>query len=122
MNKKEKYIHDLIPLFHELINSGINTNLIDYLLKNSNLPGRRANLELAEAFSELVDQLKNVNGVKLNSFLIELLDCTVDKAPMNNPREFLPFCGTWALGAIGTSKEYYNEALSNMRRMSSDSR
>lgn len=37
MNKKEKFIQDLIPLLDKVINSGINTNFIKYLLKNSNL-------------------------------------------------------------------------------------
>ena len=37
MNKKEKLIQDLIPLLDEVINSGINTNFIEYLLKNSNI-------------------------------------------------------------------------------------
>lgn len=37
MNKKENFKQDLIPLLDEVINSGINTNFIEYLLKNSNL-------------------------------------------------------------------------------------
>lgn len=122
MKKKEKHIKELTSLFYELIERGINKNLIEYLLKNSNLPGRRANLELAEAFSDLINQLKNENGDKLNLFLTKLLNYSVDMAPTNTPWEFIPFCGTWALGAMGTSKKYYNTVLLNLKNMASDSR
>lgn len=54
-----------------------------YLLENSNLPGPRGNLELAQAASSVVDAPE----------LIRWCDIEVEEAPVNSPEKFLSFCG-----------------------------
>ena len=60
----------------------------NYLLKESNLPGPRGNLELAQAASSLGTQEQ----------FLTWLDWTPERAPENTPHCFLAFCGTWGLG------------------------
>ena len=101
MGKKEEYRDELAPLldrFYEMRKAG---PLINYLLKKSNLPGPRANLELAEV---LVDEIAGHPGKddawNLSS---QLRAFTSGLAQTNDPKEFLCFCGVRLLGAIGVS-------------------
>lgn len=61
-----------------------------YLLEESGLPGPRGNIELAQAVADWGDE-------KLFSRLLEL---TPDVAPVNDPHEFLAFCGTVGMGRL----------------------
>ncbi len=61
-----------------------------FLLEESNLPGRRANIELARAVAEEAEA----------DFFDYLLTFTADKAPVNSPHEFLAFCGVLGLGRL----------------------
>ena len=54
MGKKEVYKQDLSQLLDELLTTGDAEGLTEYLVSNSNLPGPRANLELAQAFIDVV--------------------------------------------------------------------
>ena len=100
MTKKEYYEHEL----------GLADDWTEYLLKHSNLPGPRGNLELMQAFVEMGSE---------NDF-IPLLDNTPELAPVNSPEEFLAFCGTVGLGELIANgiKEY----LPDLRRQASDPR
>jgi hypothetical protein len=100
MTKKEYYEHEL----------GIAEDWTEYLLKHSNLPGPRANLELMQAFVEMGSE---------NDF-IPLLDNTPELAPVNSPEEFLAFCGTVGLGELVANgmKEY----MPDLRNQASDPR
>ncbi|NLF01655.1 MAG: hypothetical protein GX601_11830 [Anaerolineales bacterium] len=61
-----------------------------FLLENSNLPGPRGNLELAQAVTE-----------EGNALLFERLRAyEVDRAPVNTPGEFLAFYGVLGLGRL----------------------
>ena len=51
MNKIERYRQILTPL---LAKAAENRALADYLIKDSSLPGPRANLELAKAFADVL--------------------------------------------------------------------
>jgi len=122
MGKKESYKQNLKVLFEKLLKENHIEDLIEYLLDNSNLPSRQGNLGLAEMFVEIIEELKFDNIEKLNEFIMHLLKFNANEAPVNNPKEFLPFCGTWALGSIGTIDNYAQIAISNLKIMAKDSR
>ncbi|MFX1470766.1 MAG: hypothetical protein ACFFB8_19175 [Promethearchaeota archaeon] len=123
MNKREKYhieLNETIRAYFEIFDKRL---LIDYFINNSHLPGRRANLELANAFADISAEFEEDNPKKLWDLCLFLISFTPDKAPTNNPKEFLSFCGTWAIGAIGASNpEYYHESLIILKRLSEDQR
>jgi hypothetical protein len=61
-----------------------------FLLEESGLPGRRANLELAQAVAAEGDE----------DLFRRLLSYDADRAPTNSPHEFLAFCGVLGLGKL----------------------
>lgn len=74
----------------------------EYLLRESRLPGRRANIELATAAAEEGD----------GEWFDHLLSFDAAIAPVNNPYEFLAFCG-----ALGQGKLLEEGDLSVMRTL-----
>jgi len=100
MTRIESYIKEL----------GNAQDLKTFLLKNSNLPGPRGNLELMQAFIEI--------GTEKD--FIPLLDYTPDKAPVNSLEEFLAFCGTVGLGKLITMGHY--KYFDKLREKASDPR
>ena len=58
MSRKESYKEHLNDLINEALKTGNEENLTKYLTLNSNLPGPRGNLELAEAFADVVKDLR----------------------------------------------------------------
>ena len=72
--------------------------LESYLLKSSGLPGRRANIELAAAFADVLQETGATEAQW--KLLVEWADLSSDEAPTNSRREFLPFCAVQALGAL----------------------
>ena len=125
MGKKEDHERELEPLIDEYARSGQADRLEACLLSGSNLPGPRGNLELAAAFGDAI-QARAVEG----SGVPELWDlCTAmahipaAEAPINDPREFLPFCGAVGLGAIASVHAASLEAaLANLRSLAGDPR
>jgi len=69
----------------------------NYLCTSSNLPGPRGNLTLAFKFADCFEK-KTINRSLLD-LIIGWVHITVEEAPTNDPREYLPFCGILALGA-----------------------
>jgi hypothetical protein len=61
-----------------------------FLLEESGLPGRRANLELARA---VADEGGEETFKRFLSFVAK-------RAPTNSPHEFLAFCGILGLGKL----------------------
>lgn len=61
-----------------------------FLLEESGLPGRRANLELANAVADEGDQ----------ELFKRFLAFDAGQAPTNSPHEFLAFCGVLGLGKL----------------------
>ncbi len=61
-----------------------------YLLEESGLPGPRGNIELAQVVADEGDF----------SLFHRYVTYTADQAPVNNPREFLAFCGVVGLGRL----------------------
>jgi hypothetical protein len=129
MRKKEGHKRDLIDLFDGFVETGDAEQLIGYLASHSNLPGRRANLELAEAFAEVIEEHtdKEPTPGNGNQSLWELCAnmsaISEDEAPVNNAREFIPFCGAVGIGAIGSaSPEFFEKALTALGALANDPR
>jgi hypothetical protein len=100
MSKKEEHRKDL----------GTLQCWDDYLLKNSNLPGPRANLELLDVVAELGDE-----GTLLRYASIKPLD-----GPVESPKCFLACCGVAGLGKLIASGRIVHWAL--LREKASDPR
>ncbi|MFX0115326.1 MAG: hypothetical protein ACFFB3_12325 [Candidatus Hodarchaeota archaeon] len=124
MGKKDQHKSDLTPLFAQFAATDTEGKITEYLLSNSNLPGRRANLELANAFAETVaEQSSFQESEDLWQFCHLLTKISIEEAPVNDPKEFLPFCGTCGLGAIGaTHPELFSRTLDHLRSLATDKR
>lgn len=123
MTKIEIYEQKLLPLFEAYYRTDKSENLRAYIALNSNLPGPRANLELAHAFAEHVQEYSAKQGEKLYQLCLELIKISIEEAPTNNSGEFLPFCGANGIAAIGSVlPPYYNSALSTLRALANDPR
>jgi hypothetical protein len=81
-----------------------------YLLAESGLPGPRGNIELGQAVADVGDR----------ALFLRYLSYTADRAPTNDPREFLAFCGTVGLGRLVAEGD--EGALALLRRQASDAR
>ncbi|MHB8133927.1 MAG: HEAT repeat domain-containing protein [Anaerolineaceae bacterium] len=82
----------------------------NYLLAESNLPGPRGNLELAEAVANLGSREQFLNW----------LEWTPERAPENTPHCFLAFCGTWGLGRLIAEGD--EQFISLLQKQASDPR
>jgi hypothetical protein len=123
MSKKDAYKRELAPLLAALREPGEFEALSTCLLAHSNLPGPRGNLELAAAFAELTSELVLEAPEPVWRSCVQLMGLSVEEAPVNDPREFLAFCGTQAIGAIGSvSSDHFHEAMTRLHAAASDSR
>jgi hypothetical protein len=124
MSKKENHKRDVAPLVNEFIDTGDAGKITEYLLANSNLPGPRGNLELAAVFSDMVEEKFAEDPTeRLWRFCLQLTVISAAEAPVNDPKEFLPFCGACALGALGVaSSACYQDALARLRALATDPR
>lgn len=123
MSRIEEYKRELAPLVAALQEPGEFKELSNYLLAHSNLPGPRGNLELAAAFAAVTAEQFLEAPEPVWRSCVQLMELDVEKAPVNDPREFLAFCGTQAIGAIGSvSTDYYHEAVARLHAAASDPR
>ncbi len=83
-----------------------------FLLENSDLPGPRANLELAFALSEIYENI---------DILLKWIEIDADQADVNHPGSFLPFCSAVALGRL-YAKTKDNRIVPVLKRLSRDDR
>jgi len=93
MGKRETYAAKLGGLAAE-----DRAGLEAFLLKHAGLPGRRANIELAAAFADVVGRAGADD--ELWTTLKGWASLDYDDAPTNSKREFLPFCAVQAMGAL----------------------
>jgi hypothetical protein len=100
MNKVELYRLQLRKL----------TNWEPFLLKESNLPGPRGNIELAQAVAE------EGNEVLFEHFL----SFNPHEAPANSPEEFLAFCGVLGQGKLLAKGQ--REIFEKLRHIAADPR
>jgi hypothetical protein len=122
MSRKESYKEHLNDVMGEALEAGNEENLTEYLTSNSNLPGPRGNLELAEAFADVVKDYAGKEPQKLWNLCLKLTQFSLVEAPVNSPKEFLVFCGARGVGAIGASQETFQEAMSRLKELASDPR
>jgi hypothetical protein len=123
MSKKEAYKRELAPLLAALRESDESEALSNYLLAHSNLPGPRGNLELAAAFAALAAEQVLEAPESVWRCCVRLMGLCVEEAPVNDPREFLAFCGTQAIGAIGSVSSYhFHEAIARLHAAATDPR
>ncbi len=94
-----------------------------YMLNNSNLPGRRGNIELAAAFGDLLEKHLGDELKMLRKFCASLVEISAEAAPVNSVKEFLPLSGAIGIGAIGAfDPDFYKKAMVKLMRLANDSR
>ena len=94
IEKRDDYVIHLAP---RLAPDTPPDGLEAWLVANSSLPGRRANLELAWAIGDSFETVE-LDAARWSQ-LMGWLDISERQAPTGDPREFLPFCALQALGA-----------------------
>jgi hypothetical protein len=123
MSRKESYKEPLTDLINEALKTGSEENLAKYLTSNSNLPGPRGNLELAEVFADVTKDYAGRYSEKLWNLCMKLTQFSLLEAPVNNPKEFLVFCGARGIGALGSSLSgFFQKALPRLKELASDPR
>jgi hypothetical protein len=122
MSRKESYKEHLTDLTNEFLKTGNEENLTKYLTSNSNLPGPRGNLELAEVFADVVEKNARGESEKLWNLCMKLTQFSPIEAPVNSPKEFLVFCGARGVGVLGSSTAFFQKALSRLKELASDPR
>ena len=121
--KKGSYKQDLNRFLDDFLRAGNKDKIKKFLVSNSNLPSPRGNLELATAFAEVVEAYPPRERETLWKLCLELAEVSADEAPTNNPKEFLTFCGIYAIGAIASvSRIFFEKALALLRESADDSR
>jgi hypothetical protein len=115
------------------LNTGDPGLLTGHLAEHSNLPGPRGNIELAQAFADAAASRAAASDVdprcgapasaRLWALCLDMTAVSADGAPVNHPREFIPFCGAVGLGALGAVAEACGEtALRALRALANDPR
>jgi len=123
MTKIENHRQDLSLLFATYFQKNNSQQLKEYIIANSNLPGPRGNIDLAQAFADIVENHSEQQTRKLWHFCTEFIKISADEAPTNDPRELIPFCGANGIGAIGSiSPQYFEPAILNLKLLANDSR
>jgi hypothetical protein len=123
MNKRQAHQLDLEPLLDDFIQTGTSKEVMHYLTTRSNLPGSRANLELAGAFGDIIEIYAQPDPLRCWELCVEMTQHTADRAPVNSPQEFVPFCGAVGIGAIGAVvPEHLKPSIDQLRHLAVDSR
>ena len=123
MSKKENLKKELIPHLDAFLTDGGTDSLLDYIKDHSELPGRRANLELAAGFAELMAERALQRGKHLWELCSHMLELSPERAPVNTPGEFIPFCGIVGIGEIGAIlPDYINKSYTALRQHAKDPR
>lgn len=123
MIKIENHRQDLFPLFDTYFQNNSSQGLKEYIIANSNLPGPRGNIELAQAFGDLIEKHSAKGSERLWQLCTEFVKISAEEAPTNDPRELIPFCGANGIGAIGSViPHYFESAMLNLKMLANDSR
>jgi hypothetical protein len=123
VTKVEGYREVLAGLLDAYLTTSKEKPLADYLTANSNLPGPRGNLELAQAFADAVRERANRSGSALWDLCLRFAQASVEQAPVNTAAEFLPFCGARGLAALGTAlPDRFERALERLHVQARDAR
>ncbi|MFX0004865.1 MAG: hypothetical protein ACFE9J_15465 [Candidatus Hermodarchaeota archaeon] len=123
MRKTQEHEQDFRLIFQNSLKIKDQEQIFEYIINHSNLPGRRANLEMAFAFGNVIIELPKRFDDFLWSLLNNLIRISDQDAPTNNPKEFLTFCGTIGLGSfIFRNDNLQDEILAKLKILASDSR
>jgi len=123
MNKTETYKRELTGLLDDLIATGNADQLKAYLTSHSNLPGPRGNLELAQSFTHVLESYAGQWAGELWELCLAMAETSAHVAPVNTPQEFIPFCGTVGIGALGAAwPGFFEQALTTLKRLANDPR
>ena len=123
MSKKESYKEILVCLLDEILKTGNDKDVREYLASNSSLPGPRGNLELAYAFAEVTEDFSTKNVRKMWELALVLTNIAAIEAPVNDPKEFLPFCGAVTIGAIASAhRSLFRQAFPLLKKLANDKR
>ncbi|HEX2910639.1 MAG TPA: hypothetical protein VH186_07505 [Chloroflexia bacterium] len=124
--KSESYKTELRPLLDAVLAGNEQATLESYLLKNSNLPGPRANLELVSAFAELVAEiviLPNPPVERLENLLDGCADISLQTAPVNHPREILPAAAVRSYGKVAVARpDWWTDEIAKLRKAAANPR
>jgi hypothetical protein len=96
MGKTDIYTAELEQLVWDPKNAN---ELAEKLMAQSNLPGPRGNLELAEAFSRAVSTAAAEPAAWLET-LYSWARISAEEAPTGDSKEFLPFCALVSFGVL----------------------
>lgn len=122
MGDKMKHRQDVQELLDSWLVTGDANPLTQYLTGNSNLPGPRGNLELAWAFGDMVGERSGEASQPLWDLCFDLVSITEEQAPVNDPKEFLPFCGVMGLAAVAVETQEIDRTVAIFRNLSKDPR
>jgi hypothetical protein len=123
MNKIDRYTDILRPQLEKYLRDENGSVLEEYLMNESGLPSPRANLELAQAFGRVIEELYEDASDRITSIIDQWIDLSKSEAPTGNPREFLVFCGVIGLGAIAAlQRDQLGNILIRLREKSNDGR
>ena len=122
MSRKVSYEEHLADLINQALKTSNKEHLAEYLTSNSNLPGPRGNLELAAVFGNVVEDHAGREPERLWTLCMELTQYSPIEAPVNDPKEFLVFCGARGLGALGSSPKLFQKAMSRLKELACDPR
>ncbi len=123
MSKKEKHKEELIPILERLSKAEEKEELFSYIKGNSNLPGPRANLELSRAFADLVEKHATEDSGKIWGLLNDMMAFSPEEAPVNDPKEFLPFCGVRGMAALASAcPQFLKASFGKLKTLAEDKR
>ena len=121
--KAESYQSELNSTVDNYLQTGEIGALKEIVEANSNLPGPRANLEFAAAFGETIAKRAQSLAGQMRDLCSELVKLSPEEAPVGDPKEFIPFCGTLGLGVVGVAKDtFWDKALTSLKVLSRDER
>jgi len=120
MSKKKGYKKVLADLLNEFLRTDDEEKIREYLISHSNLPSPRGNLELAAAFAEVAEEYSVTHPQEMWKLASKFTDVSPNEAPVNNPKEFLPFCGTVVIGTIGSVHATFRQRAFTFLKKSAD--
>jgi hypothetical protein len=123
VGKRDAHLLVINSLLDKFVETGSLGELVEYVMSNSNLPGPRANLELADAFSGALRDYAQKEGKRCWALCMKMIEATAEEGPVNTPEEFVPFCGAVGIGSIGSTQPvFFDHAIVTLRALAKDSR
>lgn len=123
MNKTGQYKQELRSRYAAYAAGGSPQELEAYIRANSNLPGPRGNLGLAGAFANIIAEAGGSGPLRAWELFAGWSEISAGDAPVNNPREFLPFCAALGFGVLGArDPQLFPQAIERLRNLARDPR